>query len=1166
MSMAKFLGMNTKRVDLFERARRLPVASLGRGLTILALIAAACGSARAQYVGFTANSTDNTVSVFAVVTSSPQFGNENLPGNQDHLIKTVPVGINPVRIAVGPNLNQAYVTNNGDSSLWIVDVTNISQGRVTSQNVNPAANPLQLFQPGGIGVADVTTGNNAGHVFAFVANQTGNTVSIVDTGNNTLFGTVVLGSTGNSTTLPEVAASKDGSQVYVANNSTANCSSASSTACPGVFMIDATSVARGTSSVANISVSGGVGNTFAVTAAQLTNNVATLNVAAADTLFTVGLPILVSGFAGNDTYFNGTFTVASISATQVTYNDIHVNGVATTNGTVTNAVVLGFARGITTIQVPVSGTQHTLVGVADSTPHPALFISSCGYIFVLDRTAGGPAIAIPIRNDIASQSTSGVCSQSPIGVTAFTTNAGSIVNAEIMDSAGNSAWLLSDTVADILSATGSAGSFSSAAVSQLVTASAPTSLAVTPDGQFAYVTESSASSPLQVIENTTSNVGGITNSLCFAGSGGCGNASSVAAKAPTDLGSGPTGLAITGLDPSSPAVVWFIPSVSGGFDPPLAPLALGPNGASLAVSGESMVGNVSQPIQTTLSFGVGNPCAIFTTSLGTSGDSSGSPCTSNATNGGNGIGGTGTFPASGVFTISLGTTANGGSATETVSVGANCTANVTPTTNVAVGQTVTANISCTAPVKDQLAGNVRWGDGTFTVSAQQVTANGSTPVVLKFTHQYTSPSPAEGYPVTVTVTDNSTNTAASVTGGPVAVTVLPISVSVNPSPISVQATKSQTFTANVQFDVSNSGVSWFLASLSQSGAACSATTCGTLSNIMPTSVTYTAPLNVPNPPVLNLIATSNASISYADPGKSFSVPITITAIAPPTCTLTAPTLAQIGVTVTATLSNCTAPTAGDSVTATISWGDETTSTSTATAGSSGVVAFNPSSFNHTYASSPTTSLSATITDTTVTGGLTGATNPPSVPIKVISIKPPSSTGTSVTIGQGQPGTFTMNFTGGPAGLKFTSIMCSVSPTGPTCTVLPSTLTLDANGNGSVQVTISTIGPATSLSLPSGVNRQKSLFASLIALPGLGLLLLNAGGLTTRRRRRAWLLFTLLLIGGVTMLASGCGSSIARSNIACTTCTTAGSYTVTVTATSQSPVFQANGVFTVVVQQ
>src|ERR1700687_1979555 len=345
MSMANFLVMTTKDIGILARARRQPTTGLGRALTILVLIAVACGSAKAQYIGFSANSASGTVSAFAVATSTSGtvFGGNSSPFNQDHIFATLIVCANPVRIAATPpsqNFNGAYVTCQ-DNSLWALGVTS-SQGTLGGTNVNPAANPLGLSQPGGIAIVHVPTGANAGKVFAFIANQGKDTVSVVDTSNNLLWGTVTLGSTasGTSTTIPEVAATSDGTQVFVTNNSTANCSPASSTPCPGVFMIDATSVAGGTSSVTSISVSGGVGNTFAATAAQLTNNVATLNVASANTLFTVGQPILVSSFTGNDTYFNGTFNVASISSTQVTYNDIHANGVATTNGTVTNAVVL----------------------------------------------------------------------------------------------------------------------------------------------------------------------------------------------------------------------------------------------------------------------------------------------------------------------------------------------------------------------------------------------------------------------------------------------------------------------------------------------------------------------------------------------------------------------------------------------------------------------------------------------------------------------------------------------------------------------------------------------------------------------------------------------------------------------------------------------------------
>jgi YVTN family beta-propeller protein len=977
MSMAKFYGMTAKHVDIFARVRRRIAGNLGRTLALMLLIAVTCGSARAQYVGFAANSTDNAVSVFAAVTSSPTFGNESAPGNQDHLIATVPVGKTPVRIAVtpSPNLNRAYVTNQGDNSLWVIDVTNISKesvtpGSVTKQNVN-ASNALQLNQPGGIAILSVPSGANNGKVLAFVANQASNTVSIIDTASNTLFGIVTLGSAGTSTTLPEVAGTPNGTQVFVTNNSTANCVSASTTACPGVWMIDATAVTSG-------------------------------------------------------------------EATPIQLTGLNVNQISTS---------VAKPQGISAVQyVDTQSRLHTLVVVADSGPHS----DGNGYIFALDTVSGATTITpIIIPNVVGPPALTPAPTNVAVGVEKGATSPGDVTPATVIDQAQSEIWEIQDI------------SHGGMTINEFPLASLPTSLALanpvthplaaaTFNELFvAYITESSSTTPVEV-ELYNSGIQSATGN-------------------PTSLipGRGPTGLAFSGLDPSSPAVVWFIPPVSGGFPPPSAPLALGPNGASLAVSGESMVGNVSQPIQTILGFGNGNSCAIFSPSLGSSGTPTSEDCTANATNGGNGIGGTGTFPASGVYTVALGTTTSGGGATEIVSVGANCTvssANVTPTINVAVGQTVTANISCTAPGNDQLAGNVQWGDGTVTVSSQPVPANGSTPVILTFTHQYTAPSTSAGYLVAVTVTDNSETRAASVMGGPISVTVLPVTALVN----------------------------------------CT-------------------------------LSTSSGNV-------------------------------QTGQTVTAAF-NCTAP-PNDSLTATIDWGDKSTaSTGTAAADANGSATF---TFSHTYASTsnPTFTVTGTIKEVatsfagsvTVTSGVITVIGPP-------IITPPPSQATT-TIAQGQSETVTVNFSGGSAdaGLKFTSITWSVSPIGPTCTISPSTLTLDANGNGSVQVTMNTVGPGSSLAIPQGGDRQTPLFAFLLILPGLGFVFLGAGFSKSKARNHApWglllLLFTVALI-----LSTGACTSIQRSNIPCTSCTTPQAYTVTITARSTSPAFQASGIFTVNVVQ
>jgi hypothetical protein len=61
----------------------------------------------------------------------------------------------------------------------------------------------------------------------------------------------------------------------------------------------------------------------------------------------------------------------------------------------------------------------------------------------------------------------------------------------------------------------------------------------------------------------------------------------------------------------------------------------------------------------------------------------------------------------------------------------------------------------------------------------------------------------------------------------------------------------QNFTASVTNDFQHLGVAWSL-----SGAGCSGTACGTLSNVTTASVTYTAPANVPSPATATLTATS----------------------------------------------------------------------------------------------------------------------------------------------------------------------------------------------------------------------------------------------------------------------------------------------------------------------
>lgn len=102
------------------------------------------------------------------------------------------------------------------------------------------------------------------------------------------------------------------------------------------------------------------------------------------------------------------------------------------------------------------------------------------------------------------------------------------------------------------------------------------------------------------------------------------------------------------------------------------------------------------------------------------------------------------------------------------------------------------------------------------------------------------------------------------------VTQLAVAVTVSPVSSSLQAGQSQLFTASVQNDTQNKGVSWALA-----GSGCSGLACGSLSNVTTTSATYTAPTTLPNPAQIFLRATS-----LADPTKVSSATITLVAAAP----------------------------------------------------------------------------------------------------------------------------------------------------------------------------------------------------------------------------------------------------------------------------------------------
>jgi len=99
------------------------------------------------FLGYVMNSGDGTVTIFAVESDDQTIG------NNDHLLSTVKVGSNPMRIAPTPDGHFAYVSSPADNSVWKIDV---------SDPTNPTAKQIpipSLGKPGGIAFTTLPKGN-----------------------------------------------------------------------------------------------------------------------------------------------------------------------------------------------------------------------------------------------------------------------------------------------------------------------------------------------------------------------------------------------------------------------------------------------------------------------------------------------------------------------------------------------------------------------------------------------------------------------------------------------------------------------------------------------------------------------------------------------------------------------------------------------------------------------------------------------------------------------------------------------------------------------------------------------------------------------------------------------------------------------------------------------
>ena len=126
--------------------------------------------------------------------------------------------------------------------------------------------------------------------------------------------------------------------------------------------------------------------------------------------------------------------------------------------------------------------------------------------------------------------------------------------------------------------------------------------------------------------------------------------------------------------------------------------------------------------------------------------------------------------------------------------------------------------------------------------------------------------PASAPPSDVVVTITATSVTDATRNSPATVTVAAIAVSISSNlQVTVPANTTQDFTATVSYDPGNAGVTWSLSP---------ATGVGSLSKATSTSVTYSAPANMP---ASNLTAALTAT-SATDTSKSSSVQIAVPAI------------------------------------------------------------------------------------------------------------------------------------------------------------------------------------------------------------------------------------------------------------------------------------------------
>ncbi|QNI31991.1 choice-of-anchor D domain-containing protein [Alloacidobacterium dinghuense] len=202
----------------------------------------------------------------------------------------------------------------------------------------------------------------------------------------------------------------------------------------------------------------------------------------------------------------------------------------------------------------------------------------------------------------------------------------------------------------------------------------------------------------------------------------------------------------------------------------------------------------------------------------------------------------------------------------------------------------------------------------------------------------------------------------------------------------------------------------------------------------------------------------------------------------------------------------------------------------------------------------------------ITGALTITNNSANSPqiialsgtgVSAVSIGPAIGGSTSATISSGGTATYNLSLSGATGFSGTVSLSCSGAPQNATCAIDPTSLNLSSGGSANFTVTAKTTATQSSSILPASKLRLASLgVASLLLLP---LLLQISKG----RRILSGCLFTVIALCALAGCGGGSSGNTQPSNPTSPPTTPAGTYTLTVTATTGSTSIKQN--LTLVVQ-